>query len=245
MQLFLIERPIDASCITLTDCWILHQIGRVLRMKAGDEVSLQWEDTWQTTRWLYTILQLWKKSIELELIWELQTRQTLSHKITLAVALPNKRSKAELIVQKLAEIGVTEIVRFVAQRSQYDSVPDKKLQRMNDIAKEATEQSRGWKLMKVTVGWLMEEICARNSKNSFLVCDIHDEVNPIVSRELFDEVKSEYMIFVWPEWWRWPKDYECLHRYGYIVMALWTSVLRMETAAIIAAWRGVNESSNN
>lgn len=62
-------------------------------------------------------------------------------KRVLYVALPNKREKAELIVQKAAEIGITELVFRSAQRSLLKELPEKKKERMETIVREATEQS--------------------------------------------------------------------------------------------------------
>jgi 16S rRNA U1498 N3-methylase RsmE len=42
---------------------------------------------------------------------------------------------------------------------------------------------------------------------------------------------------VGPEWGRWPKDYELFKKYNTEAKDLWATVLRMETAAIVGAWR--------
>jgi 16S rRNA U1498 N3-methylase RsmE len=113
---------------------------------------------------------------------------------------------------------------------------------MNDIVKEATEQSRGRKGMKITIGWALGEICDTYNKKSYIVCDILDDKEPNGIIETLTEVNSQYIIFIWPEWGRWPQDYQYLLRYWYHTLSLWSSVLRMETAAIIAGWKGVNET---
>jgi RsmE family RNA methyltransferase len=59
-----------------------------------------------------------------------------------AIAFPNKFSKLELIVQKLTELSVDEIILFGAERSQPITLQEKKRQRIATIIKEATEQSR-------------------------------------------------------------------------------------------------------
>jgi RsmE family RNA methyltransferase len=69
----------------------------------------------------------------------------------MAIALPNKREKAELIVQKLAEIGVDEILFRSAERSVHKQWNEKKADRLYKIAKEAVEQSRGLRIPKI--GW--------------------------------------------------------------------------------------------
>lgn len=63
--------------------------------------------------------------------------------------MPNKREKAELIVQKLSEIGINEILFRPAERSVIKQRNEKKAERLRKIAKEAVEQSRGRQLPKI------------------------------------------------------------------------------------------------
>lgn len=60
---------------------------------------------------------------------------------TMHIALPNRRSKAELITQKLTEIGIAQINFRPAQRSILRTTPEKKQKRIKMIALEAAEQS--------------------------------------------------------------------------------------------------------
>jgi RsmE family RNA methyltransferase len=69
---------------------------------------------------------------------------SISDEITLCIAMPNKREKAELIVQKLCEIGIAHITFWPAERSIIKQWNEKKAERLRKIAKEAIEQSRGW-----------------------------------------------------------------------------------------------------
>ena len=59
------------------------------------------------------------------------------------IAMPNKREKAELIVQKLTEIGVSDIIFRPSERSIIRAWNEKKAIRLGKIMKEALEQSRG------------------------------------------------------------------------------------------------------
>ncbi|MDR3168941.1 MAG: RsmE family RNA methyltransferase [Candidatus Peribacteria bacterium] len=63
--------------------------------------------------------------------------------ICMLIAMPNKREKAELIVQKLSEIGIDQLLFRPAERSilKRESF-QKKEERLIKIAKEAVEQSR-------------------------------------------------------------------------------------------------------
>ena len=58
------------------------------------------------------------------------------------IAMPNKWDKAELIVQKLAECGLSQIVFWPSERSIIRERNPKKSERLDKIIKEAVEQSR-------------------------------------------------------------------------------------------------------
>ena len=60
------------------------------------------------------------------------------------IAMPNKRDKVELIVQKLTECGLDQILFRPSERSVIKERNEKKEERLHKIIKEAVEQSRGW-----------------------------------------------------------------------------------------------------
>jgi RsmE family RNA methyltransferase len=61
---------------------------------------------------------------------------------TMLIAMPNKWEKVELIVQKLCEIGIDNIIFRPAERSVIKVWNEKKEERLGKISKEAVEQSR-------------------------------------------------------------------------------------------------------
>jgi len=60
----------------------------------------------------------------------------------LAIALPNKFEKIELIVQKCTEIGVEHLIFFPAKHSVLKEISASKMERLEKISLEAVEQSR-------------------------------------------------------------------------------------------------------
>ncbi|MEI7562212.1 MAG: RsmE family RNA methyltransferase [bacterium] len=81
-----------------------------------------------------------------------------SDQITMCIAMPNKREKAELIVQKLCEIGIAHITFWPAERSIIKQWNEKKAERLRKIAKEAIEQSRGRFFPKISFVEKIENI---------------------------------------------------------------------------------------
>lgn len=57
--------------------------------------------------------------------------------------MPNKRDKIELIVQKLTECGLDQMIFWPSERSVLKEWNPKKEERLQKIIKEAVEQSRG------------------------------------------------------------------------------------------------------
>lgn len=115
---------------------IVHQCSRVLRMRPGDRIQIQNNDQ----RLTIEITNFNKKEIQGTVI-EIQSLNSPITQKSIAIALPNRREKAELMVQKITEIGINHIIFRPAQRSVFKSIPDKKLQRLQSIALEASEQS--------------------------------------------------------------------------------------------------------
>lgn len=94
---------------------------------------------------------------------------------TFYIAMPNKSSKADLMAQKLAEIGVSKIVFWPAQRSVLKELSDNKLDRMNTIALEAVEQSHGWFIPEIIFSKNIElddgcVIFEKDDSNNSLIC---------------------------------------------------------------------------
>lgn len=222
MQLFLTDFDTKWNNITIKNAEILDQVRKVLRMKIWDRVFVQKENTRfevKITEWdnntlhgdiIDTIKYNWEK------IWK-----------GIAIAMPNKREKIELIVQKLTEIWIKNIYFRPSERSIIRTRNDKKIQRINTISKEALEQSWWRYLPNIT---FQDNISDIIKWKHIVVFDKSE--NNIVNNQNFP--KNTIWI-IWPEWWLTQKDYENFWDNIQIV-SLWDTVLRTETASILAWW---------
>jgi RsmE family RNA methyltransferase len=86
-----------------------------LRGKIGDTIFVQPQNG-EITRYELKITNRTDKDLEGEIVSE-ETLQQPECKTIMLIAMPNKREKAELIIQKLTEIGVHEILFRPAERS--------------------------------------------------------------------------------------------------------------------------------
>ena len=157
----------------------------------------------------------------------LQTKDISNKNIWIVVAMPNKWSKAELIVQKLSEIWVDEIYFRPSERSVLKDWNNKKWERLQKISQEAVEQSRWWKLPKIE---FVKNIFPVLQNKKIIVFDMVDQ-------KVIPSCDSQANIIwvVWPEWWFTQKDYENFWK-NFDLISLGDTVLRMETASIVWAW---------
>jgi 16S rRNA (uracil1498-N3)-methyltransferase len=151
----------------------------------------------------------------------------------MAVAMPNKRAKAELIVQKLSEIWINNIYFRPSERSILKERNDKKLERLEKISQEAVEQSRWREIPKIE---FIKDISQIIQDKKIIIFDKSDNsVSLSSSSEAKDLEKQNIIWIIGPEWWLTKNDYQKFWN-DYQIKSLWDTILRMETASIVGAW---------
>ena len=208
---------------------LLSQLRKVLRIKKWDKICIQHSSKEWTTRYELSILDWTDK----DLIGDIISSQTFSFSeknVSMLIAMPNKREKAELIVQKLTEIWVRNIYFRVSEHSIIRQWNDKKAERLDKISHEAVEQSRWIQLPEIK--FLKSENELKNLvdwKNVIIA-----NMNWIPYWEITKDLENDICGVIWPEGWFSPKDLELFD--GAKIIDLWENVLRMETAGIILWW---------
>ena len=227
MQLFISNMYTrHEDSVTITDERIIHQCIHVLRYKTWHTLQLQ--DNW--TRYTLCILQISKKEIHTNIqSIEIQDPENKDKSLSILIALPNRRDKAELIAQKLTEIGVEDIVFWKAKRSVLRELPTKKLQRLHTITLEASEQAFRRSLPTITY---LDNLFESDILSSGQIILFHQ--NWLPANELNSANSRFITSIVGPEWWFSPEELEQLSQLSNsTTINLWTTILRMETAAII------------
>ena len=142
------RNEIDENNIVLTGSDANH-IGRSLRMKAGEEVTV----CCNGTDYRCNISSITADAVYLDLAEKRRCAAEPSVEVTLFQAVP-KLDKLEFIIQKSVELGVSRIVPVLTRRCV--SRPDekdferKKLPRLSKIAEEAAKQSGRGMIPEVT-----------------------------------------------------------------------------------------------
>ena len=120
---------------------LISQLRKVLRIQKWDKICIQYSEKDITTRLEVSIFDRTDQKFNAEIVsskdFELDEKN-----ISMLIAMPNKREKAELIVQKLTEIWVQNIYFWVSEHSIIRQRNNKKSERLDKISREAVEQSR-------------------------------------------------------------------------------------------------------
>ena len=207
---------------------LLSQLRKVLRIKKWDKICIQFSNNKWTTRYELSIQDWTDKDLTGEIISS-QTFPFPEKNISMLIAMPNKREKAELITQKLTEIWVQNIYFWVSEHSIIRQRNDKKAERLDKISHEAVEQSRWIQLPEIKI--LKSENELKNFINWKNV--IIANMNWLPYWELTKSESNNLCGVIWPEGWFSPKDLELFDNAK--IIDLWDNVLRMETASIVLA----------
>ncbi|MFM2070721.1 MAG: hypothetical protein RLZZ623_984 [Actinomycetota bacterium] len=189
-----------------------HHLERVLRLADGEPITLSdGAGSWRAARWSHVAGVV----PEGEVVGE-PSLPTL----TIGCAIP-KGDRPELIVQKLTEIGIDRIVLFESARSVVRWDGDKRakqLDRLQRIAREAAAQSRRVWLPEVRVGSFAE----------LLDLDGVAIAEPGAGERITAATRA---VLIGPEGGY--DQLELPERVPHVSLA--STVLRVETAAIVAA----------
>ena len=208
---------------------LISQLRKVLRIQKWDKICIQYSEKDKTTRCELSILDWTDKNLEAEIIsskvFELNERN-----ISMLIAMPNKREKAELIVQKLTEIWVQNIYFWVSEHSIIRQRNEKKAERLDKISREAVEQSRWIQLPVIEFVKSEDELKEVVNWKNIIIANM----NWLPYWEVIKKSDKNLYWVIWPEWWFSDKDLKIFERAK--IVDLWENVLRMETASIILWW---------
>ena len=189
-----------------------HHLERVLRLRAGDELTIaDGRGGWRVCRF----------GPRLEPTGAIEVRDAPQPRLTVGFAIV-KGERPEWAVQKLTELGVDELVPFVAERSVVhwgDERGIRHIERLRRVAREAAMQSRRAWLPDVADVTTFATLAARSGA---VMLDARGTERPSLRHTV---------ALVGPEG-GWSDDERAS---GLPMVGLGGNVLRTETAAIAAA----------
>ena len=230
MQLFLVDQlVVKGNQIFLSDVPdLLSQLRKVLRMKIGDEIFVQKKEKAEV-RYHVQIGERSDTRLEGNILEEMLPPAKTTREISMLVAMPNKWEKAELIAQKLTEIGISHLLFRPAERSIITGRNPHKHQRLLKIAKEAVEQSWWWKFPEISYVE-PERIPSLIADKEIVIFDKKEDSKSCAC-DADSQVTRASVGVIGPEGGLTASDYSLFPSVH--VVSLWSTVLRMETAAIV------------
>lgn len=232
----------EGSSVVVRDENLVRQWGTVLRFEVGEKILLFYKDSLEA----HCVIESLSRR-EISLIIEKkasnQTVSLLESKPIRAYVALLKGDRFEEVAQKLAEIGVSTLIPLVADRSIKRSA---NLDRLNSIAKEASEQSMNARPMKLeeplTVENALPDAKAKCS-GGIVVAHVPslstDGTATSSAPHIFEAWNKDSSgiraIFVGPEGGFSDTEVELMTQSGVRFASLGPTVLRAETAAVVAA----------
>ena len=214
----------------------VHQLKKVMRVRAGEKFEVV-DDASQLA--IVEVAEL--EPFEVKVVELLEQKVELPVSVTIAVGL-SKGDKLDWIVQKATELGVSEIIPLSLTRNVVKWTGDKsakKIERLQKIAEEASEQSHRLKVPRVTSVMTLKELANYTSDFEQKLIAYEESAKGGESLQLVKSLQSlqenECVIFVFgPEGGIEEQEVELLEESGYLPCSLGPRILRAETAPLYA-----------
>lgn len=215
----------------LSDKAAVHQVNKVLKLKIGEKITV---GNGTGDEAVGEILSTNTGQIELAFGAITKNKREPSRPVTLYCAIL-KKENFEFVVQKATEIGVAEIVPII---SAYTVKNDLNLPRLQKIIKEAVEQSGRGVLPRVSSPQSFD-FAVKNVKSDVVnwFCDTGVELSSVPDNPNNIPIN----IFIGPEGGWSPNELTLAKNAGLKFVSLGRTVLRGETAAIVATYLAVNK----
>ena len=200
-----------------------HYIKNVMRLKAGDKISLF---NSQDGEWDVKILDQGKIFTEFKV--EKLSRPLSNEKNIWLAFSPIKKVPQDLMIQKTTELGIQKFIPLLCERS---VVREINIKRTEKIITEACEQSNRITVPKIQELQMLDEFIKNFPDDGKIVfCDINSQ-----SKDLYNKLskKNPICILIGPEGDFSEEERQFITNYKNVIsITLGKNILRAETAAI-------------
>ncbi len=231
-QFFVDPEQIQEDRITVTGDEVNH-IRNVLRIRCGEEIEIS---DGQMRTYHCKVTDVTGSSVTAEIMWEQKKDTELPCRITLFQGLP-KSDKMDLIVQKSVELGASEIVPMMTERSVIkldEKRAVEKVRRWNTVAKNSAEQS-----LRSIVPLVLPVMSFDKAVDYAAACNQkfipYERARGIRrTREAFERIKpgDSVALFIGPEGGFDREEIDLATEAGILPISLGSRILRTETAGM-------------
>lgn len=233
-KFFVDYHDVKDSTIRITDADDRKHMTKVLRLDVGDTVSIS-----DTVQFEYTveITAIEKDYIETRILDKQKFAREPELKITLFQGVP-KQGKMETIIQKTVELGVFSIVPVFTDRSVVIDHGNfyKKIERWQKIADEAVKQCKRGIIPQIQREMIFQEMLSEVVKYELILFPYENEENVTLKDCLrsLEKKPQKAAVIIGPEGGFSDKEAEALIKLGAQSVSLGKTILRTETAGIVA-----------
>nr|WP_314278857.1 RsmE family RNA methyltransferase [uncultured Peptostreptococcus sp.] len=220
----------------------VKHISRVLRYGKGDKIEVCDSNNHE---YICRIESVDKARIDLSIVEEIDIKRESRIRVSLYQGLP-KSTKMDIILQKLTEAGVYEIVLVDTERSVVnikDDKASKKFERWERIIYEAAKQSKRGFIPKLRGIISFEDAIEDMKNNDINLCPYEAEKSlgikealqcDKVRRVIADKNEIKVGIFIGPEGGFSKEENELVKEAGIDSVTMGPRIFRTETASIVA-----------
>jgi hypothetical protein len=220
----------------------VKHISKVLRYGQGDEIEVCDSNGHE---YICRIESIDKTRIDLSIVDEVDINRESRIRVSLYQGVP-KSTKMDIILQKLTEAGVVEIVLVNTKRSVVNikgDKADKKLDRWERIIYEAAKQCKRGLIPKLRGILSFEEALADMEQNDINICPYEDEKSLGIKEALQTDLVKDIIgkkdevrvgIFIGPEGGFDPEENNRVKAAGIASVTMGPRIFRTETASIVA-----------
>ena len=227
---FIDKSQIDGTIAHITGEEAGH-ISRVLRMRAGDELTLcDGEGMFYDAA--ITEIQGGEVTAEISRQYSAPTEPKV--KITLFQGIP-KNPKLEFIVQKVTEIGVVRVVPMNTTRIVAKLEKENKVQRLQKIAAEAAKQSHRGIVPVVSAPVPFEKAVEMATEADIAIIPYEEENRQSLRDFLRGKEAESLAILIGPEGGFEESEVVLAKEKGIVPVTLGPRILRTETAGLVTA----------
>lgn len=203
-----------------------EHLSRVLRARVGQEFDIS---TGNEVR-LGRITTIDPERVEFEL-GEAVVSPTLPW-VTLALSI-FKFDRMEWAIEKCTELGAGRIIPVIAQRTEAHlaAAAPKRVERWRRIAREAAEQSRQVSVPEITGPMKFKEMLAFRGRSRIVLSEWEDQTS---FKEALKCHREDTILALGPEGGWTDAELEMFRTAGWTPASLGNTILRAETAAIVA-----------